>query len=135
MDKNEIASIERVVNDAIGWATNKDVDLLYSVIAQDENLHIINPDNSELKGFTAFAEFANEFWLDPRFKATHFEVKNLEIILSGSGNVAWYYCRLDDLIEWDGKPSGWHDVRWTGIVEKRNGKWVHTQMHFSFPKE
>lgn len=37
----------------------------------------------------------------------------------------------DDLCEWDGKPGGWKDTRWTGVLEKRGGKWLIMQMHFS----
>jgi hypothetical protein len=36
-----------------------------------------------------------------------------------------------DLGGWDGKPIGWKDTRWTGVLEKRDGKWVIVQMHFS----
>ncbi len=134
INTNEFAVIERVVHSAIAWAKSKNLDLLYSVIVQDDSLHIINPDDSEIRGFAAFDKFAREFWLDQRFKATRYEIHDLQITLSESGNLAWYYCHLDDLIEWDGKPSGWKNVRWSGIVEKRAGKWLHVQMHYSFPK-
>jgi hypothetical protein len=39
---------------------------------------------------------------------------------------------LDDLAEWDGRPVGWKDTRWTGVIEKRDGAWVIPQTHFSF---
>jgi hypothetical protein len=31
--------------------------------------------------------------------------------------------------------SGWVNVRWTGVLEKKEGKWLIRQMHFSFPLE
>jgi hypothetical protein len=37
--------------------------------------------------------------------------------------------------EWNGKPSCWKDTRWTGVLEKREGRWVIVQMHFSFAKD
>jgi hypothetical protein len=46
--------------------------------------------------------------------------------------VAWWACILDDLGEWDGRPIGWKDTRWTGVLEKRDGRWLIVQMHFSF---
>jgi len=49
--------------------------------------------------------------------------------------VAWWYCMLDDINEWDGQPASWENTRWTGVLEKREGKWVIVQMHFSFAKE
>lgn len=130
----EMAEIEQAVNDGIGWAIDKDLDLLYSRMAQDDKLLIINPDSSRIEGFDAFQQTAQDFWMDPRFKATHFEVIDLRVTLSESGTVAWYYCLLDDFGEWDGRKIGWDNVRWSGVLEKRDDSWVHTQMHFSFPQ-
>jgi ketosteroid isomerase-like protein len=50
---------------------------------------------------------------------------------SRSGDVAWYSAMLDDQGEWDGKPTGAKDIRWTGVLEKRHGRWVVVQMHGS----
>jgi len=69
------------------------------------------------------------------FKATGFAVRELAITFSESGTVAWYSACLDDHAEWKGQPVGWDNARWTGVVEKRNGKWVIVQMHFSFAKD
>jgi len=27
------------------------------------------------------------------------------------------------------------NVRWTGVLEKRDGRWLIMQMHFSYPEE
>jgi ketosteroid isomerase-like protein len=70
--------------------------------------------------------------MDPRFKATRFDVRDLRITRSRSGDVAWFSAILDDCGEWDGKPSCWLDTRWTGVLEKREGGWRIAQMHFSF---
>jgi ketosteroid isomerase-like protein len=70
-------------------------------------------------------------WMDPRFKAIRTEVRDLQIHLSRSGDVAWYSATLDDVVEFDGKRGGAEDIRWTGVLEKREGKWVIVQMHAS----
>lgn len=144
-DKNEKLSkekieqekiiIKKVINDNIGWALTKNLDLLYSTMQRDSSLLIINPNDSQINGFAEVEETANSFWMDPRFKATHTEVKNLRITFSECGTVAWYYCLLDDFGEWDGNPYKWENARWTGILEKINEKWVIRQMHISFPKK
>jgi len=69
------------------------------------------------------------------FKATDFAIRDLRITFSESDTVAWYSCYLDDHGEWNGQPGGWDNARWTGVVEKRNGKSVTVQMHFSFAKD
>ena len=73
--------------------------------------------------------------MNPAFKATGFEVRELRITLSKSGDVAWYSAMLDDFGEWAGTPTAWINARWTGVLEKRVGHWVIVQMHFSFPTD
>ena len=131
----ELAAVEQTIRDSIGWALTKDRPLLERVIAHDAELFIFHPDSkSTVVGWDAFAKnFA--FWMDPRFKATSFDVRDLRISFSRGGDVAWYSAVLDDLAEWDGKPTGWKNARWTGVLERRGGAWVIVQMHFSFASD
>jgi len=46
--------------------------------------------------------------------------------------VAWFSAILDDCGEFKGRAGCWKDTRYTGVLEKREGKWVFCQMHFSF---
>jgi hypothetical protein len=55
--------------------------------------------------------------------------------IARSGQVAWYSATLDDVGEWDGKPVGARDIRWTGVLEKREGKWVMVQQHGSLARD
>jgi len=133
--EDDQATIGQVVNNSIGWAVTKDLDLLYSSLAQDSAFFIFHPDSaSTVVGWHEF-EPLTEVWLNPAFTATRFEVKDLRINLSRSGTVAWYSALLDDFAEWEGEPVGWENVRWTGVLEKRDGRWLITQMHFSFSVE
>jgi hypothetical protein len=132
--KGELPVIEKSIKNAIGWAKNKDFDLLYSVIANDSNYLEVDPKPPIIRGFEEFKK--NEvFWGDPNFKAILYEIRDLKISVSESGTVAWFYCILDDINEWKGQPASWMNTRWTGVLEMRKGKWVIVQMHFSFAKE
>ncbi len=100
-------------------------------MAHDEDLFIVwTTAGSKVEGWREYVKLFDT-WMDPRFKATVTEVRDLRIHLSRSGDVAWYSATLDDLGEWDGKPTGARDIRWTGVLEKRDGKWVIVQMHGS----
>ncbi|HUU45817.1 MAG TPA: nuclear transport factor 2 family protein [Acidobacteriota bacterium] len=128
----EIATIKEVIASNIGWAATKDKDLLYTSVAQDENLFYFSPRNDgTIHGFKAFTELTESFFMLDDFKAIRFEIRDLHVELSQSGDVAWYHARLDDYNEWNGQPANWEDVRWTGVLEKRDGRWVIVQMHFS----
>ena len=134
--KYDRLEVDRVVHDAIGWALTKDIDLLFSIMAQDDDFFIFHPDSkSTIVGFKAFKELGERVLLKEEFKATDFAVRDLRVKFAETGNVAWYSCCLDDHAEWNGQPVGWDNARWTGVLEKRNGQWVMVQMHFSFPKD
>jgi len=127
--------VEKTIRDSIGWALTKDRPLLEGIIAHDAGLFIFHPDSkSTVVGWDAFARNFST-WMDPRFKATSFDMRDLRITFSRSGDVSWFSAVLDDMGEWDGKPVGWKDTRWTGVLEKRGGKWVIVQMHFSFASD
>jgi hypothetical protein len=132
----EMDEIKQVIHDAIGWAMTKDINRLFSIVAQDDDFFIFHPDSkSTIVGFEAFAKLGERVWMKDEFKATGFKVKDLRIKTAELGNVAWYACMLDDHAEWNGQPVGWDDCRWTGTLEKRAGNWVIVQMHFSFAKD
>jgi ketosteroid isomerase-like protein len=129
--KDEKAVVEKAIRDSIGWALTKDRPLLESVLARDDRLFIFNPDFQSTVGWSQFMK-GFDFWMDPRFKMARFEIRNLRLDVSLSGTVAWWSCILDELARWDGRPMAWKDTRWTGVLEKRGGKWLIVQMHFSF---
>jgi hypothetical protein len=129
-DRKEIA---RVVGNSITWAMNKNTDLLFGSVAQDSAFFIFHPDSaSTIVGFDAFKKMVNDFFMQDGFKATGSSIRDMRINISTSGSVAWYSAILDDFGEWNGKPTAWRNTRWTGVLEKRDGKWVIVQMHFSF---
>ena len=130
----EKATIEQVIHASIGWAKEKDFNLLHSVIANDSDYVSVNPNKRVVMGYEEFRK-AEKFWGSPDFKALRYEIRDLKINIARSGDVAWYYCVLDDVNEWKGKPASWMNARWTGVLEKREGRWVIVQMHFSFAKE
>jgi hypothetical protein len=130
----EIALIEKSINGSIGWAKEKDFELLYSIIANDSNYLEVSPGERITRGIDEFKK-AETFWGSPDFKAIRYEIRDLKINLSKSVDVAWYYCILDDENEWKGQPASWMNTRWTGVLEKREGQWVIVQMHFSFMQQ
>jgi ketosteroid isomerase-like protein len=105
---------------------------LYSCFAEDEELFYFCPrEDGTIHGRKAFVDLTEGFFMLDDLKAVGFEVRDLQVNLSRSGDVAWYHARLDDYNEWKGQPANWEDVRWTGVLEKRDGRWVIVQMHFS----
>ncbi len=128
----EKAEISKVIHNNIGWAATKDKELSFSCFADDPELFWFSPrDDGTIHGFKAFVELTEGFFMKEDFRAIGYEIRDLQINLSRSGDVAWFHARLDDYNEWKGQPANWEDVRWTGVLEKRNSRWVIVQMHFS----
>jgi len=131
----ERAVVETAIRDSIGWALTKDRARLESVLSHGDDLFIFHPDSkSTVRGWAPFAKLLDQF-MDPRFVATRFEVRDLAVRFSRGRDVAWFSASLDDCGSWEGRESCWKDARWTGVLEQREGVWVIVQMHFSFAKD
>jgi ketosteroid isomerase-like protein len=128
---NEYETIKKILHDSFGWAKTKDRKLFESIFANDDDFFTYYPDSkSTVVGWTQFEKFLND-WMDPRNKAIGFDIRNLRIVISETGQVAWFSAIVDDEGEFDGKPWGLKDVRWTGVLEKRDGSWKICQQHMS----
>jgi len=134
-DARQRLLIEETVYDSIAWALTKDRARLERIIAHDDDYFSFHPDG--LDGLHGYADFERgfELWMDPRFEATRTDVREFRCHLSSSGEVAWFSAILDDCYIWDGQPGCWKDTRWTGVLEKRDGRWQIVQMHFSFARD
>jgi len=132
---DEKAVIAKIIKDSICWALTKDWALAESTMAHDEDLFYFWTDSTfTVSGWKQHLKYY-DMWMDPKFKAVRTDVRDLQIHLSRSGDVAWYAAILDDVVEWDGKRGGAENIRWTGVLEKRDGKWVIVQMHASLASD
>ncbi|MBM3745791.1 MAG: nuclear transport factor 2 family protein [Acidobacteria bacterium] len=131
----ERAEIARVIDSSIGWFKTKDFDLLFRVLLDAPEFFIFHPDSrTTVRGGEAFRKLA-EVFRDPELTYAGHEIRDLNINLSRSGEVAWFSAILDDCAQRNGKKSCWKDCRWTGVVERRDGRWVIAQMHFSLASD
>lgn len=129
----EYDTVKKTIEGSIGWAIEKDFDYLFSIFANDENFfQLWLTSDSKVVGIEAFKKFSQR-WRTPDFRGTRFEFKDLRINFSRSGDVAWYSAYVDDCGEFKGKECCLKDVFQTGVLEKQDGKWVHVQIHGSYP--
>ncbi len=123
--------IGKILHDAFGWALTKDRALFERIFAKDNDFFSYFPDSkSTATGWNEFEKFLEE-WMDPRNVAKGFEIRNLKIVISQNKDVAWFSAIVDDEGEFDGEPWGSKNIRWTGILEKRDGSWKICQQHLS----
>ncbi len=129
--KAEKAMVEQTIRNNLGWAKNKDFNLLESTIQLDSTYLVVNPTNRVAMGVEDFRK-NEEFFSSPDFQAVGFEITDLRINFSKRGDVAWFYCHLNDWNTWKGQPANWENARWTGVLEKTDGAWRIRQQHFSY---
>ncbi|UCH32573.1 MAG: nuclear transport factor 2 family protein [Candidatus Bathyarchaeota archaeon] len=128
---NDGDEIRKIIHDSFGWALTKDRALFERIFTRDDDFFTYYPDSkSTVVGWKQFERFL-EGWLDPRNKATGFEIRNLRIVISKRGDVAWFSAIVDDEGEFNGKPWDTKNIRWTGVLEKRDGIWKICQQHMS----
>jgi ketosteroid isomerase-like protein len=130
---DDLKAVKQAIHNVFGWAVKKDFDLFFHTIADDSNFISVTPYDRVKFGFNDVRK-DSAFWGSPYFKGIRHEIRDLRIHFSKSGEVAWFYCVLDDINTWKGEPANWENVRWTGVLEKREGKWRVVQQHFSWPK-
>jgi ketosteroid isomerase-like protein len=124
-------AVRIAIEQSIGWAIEKDFDAMFRLWA-DDLFHFWLTSDSQVVGIEAFKKHA-ENWRDPEFRGTRFEFRDLRIVFSAAGDVAWYSCFLDDCGSYKGQEFCTEDVFQTGVLEKRDGRWVHVLMHGSYP--
>ena len=124
-------AVKKTIEQSIGWAIEKDFDGMFRLWG-DNMFHFWLFSNSLVVGLDSFKVHAEQ-WKDPDFHGTRFEFKDLRIVFSSSGDVAWYSCFLDDCGSYKGREYCLENVFQTGVLEKRDGRWVHVLMHGSYP--
>ncbi|KPK64464.1 hypothetical protein AMJ83_01755 [candidate division WOR_3 bacterium SM23_42] len=130
---DEIADIEKTIRASIEWAVkNKDTELLYSSVVHNDELFFFQTDSkSTITDFESFRSLTENFFMRDDFRAIRVEIKDFRIHMSPTMKTAWWACILNDYNEFQGKPANWENVRWSGVLEKIDGKWRIFQMHFS----
>jgi ketosteroid isomerase-like protein len=127
----DLEAVRTTIEQSIGWAIEKDFEAMFRLWG-DDLFHFWLLSDSEVVGLDDFKRYS-ERWQDPEFRGTRFEFKELRIVFSRSGDVAWYSCYLDDCGTFKGQEFCLNDVFQTGVLEKRDGRWVHVLIHGSYP--
>lgn len=133
----EKTAVQKAIEDCIKWPfPEKNRDRLVGSCSHDSSFFIFHPDSkSTIVGWEAFRKTIDEVFMDEDLRPESTDIRDLRINLSRSGEVAWFSCLLDDVGAYKDRKWEWLDCRWTGVLEKREGNWLITQMHFSLPTD
>jgi len=131
----EKKDVEKVIDDNISWFRGKDFQLLFSTMSNGPDLFMYQLDTrSTIRGFEEFKKYSED-WRDPDLKYAGHRFDDLRVTLSKSGEAAWFSAMLEDCYTYKGGNAKCFTTRYTGVLEKRAGRWLIVQQHFSFPAE
>jgi len=133
--EGEKQAVAKVVGDNVAWFKDKDFDLLYSTMTNNPDLFMYQLDTkTTIRGFDEFKKYS-EGWRNPEVRYGGHRFHDLDIRLSRSGDVAWFATQLEDCAIFKDQPPRCFTTRYTGVLEKRGGRWLLVQQHFSLPAE
>ena len=130
----EKADVQAVLDKVIEATKNGNIEMFSETTAHDKDLVCIGTARNEnLKGWEQLKEaMLKQF---NTLENTDIVVNERIIKVYHSGKVAWFSENLDFQFTMKEKPYSFKGVRQTGVLEKRDGKWLIVQIHMSVPME
>lgn len=126
------AAVAEVAYTFVGWALyNKHTEALLACPSHGEDVFLFQSSSrGPVPGFEARQKLIPD-WMHPDFQATRTEIRDVKVGISKSGEAAWFSSILNDCGTHQGRESCRKDCHSSGVVEKREGRWVIVQAHFS----
>lgn len=128
----EKAAIKLLLQKYIIANETGNIGIIEEIWANDSSVYTIGTDrNEELIGYEAIkSKFVNQFNM---FENTYISARDQVIYLSPGCNSAWFSTVLQYNFTVEDTPREYSDLRFTGFVEKRDGKWQFVHTHLSAP--
>lgn len=128
----EKTAVKEVIDKMAQAMETEDMEMFSNIVAHDSDMVNFGTDAAERwVGWDALkASMEQQI---TAFDSSKISTRDQVIKVHSSGKVAWF----SELMDWNMKAQGQQvdlkGLRLTGVLEKRNGKWVLVQMHFSVP--
>ena len=128
----ERAAVTAVVDRFPQIMEEEDLELLAQTFANDSNLMVFGTDAAERWiGYDALLESIQIQFAS--YEDTDVTVRDQMITVHSSGEVAWFSEVMDWTVTAGGEEVVLEGLRFTGVLEKRQGAWMFVQGHASVP--
>jgi len=130
--KKDKVAIENLLENYIMANENQDVELIEEIWAPDDEIILYGTDSDErLMGWANIKEAIKEQF--GYISDTYISASNQFIKLNCTGNTAWFAETLNYNYMYKGVAHKYEGLRFTGVVEKIDGRWLLVQAHLSVP--
>lgn len=128
------ADVRDVIDAFFRALDTQNFDLMQQITGRDADMVHIGTDVGEIwNGWDELRATTRE-----QFEGLEYyeaQVRDLSVHVSPAGDVAWYAHLLDARIKSKGSAEHrWQGARFTGVLERREGRWVMVQTHVSLPE-
>ena len=128
----EEAQVQSVLEQVVQANESEDMALMAKITAQDGDIvQFGSAEGYRLVGWEAFKKAMEQQFAD--IEKMKISVRDQVITVHHSGSVAWFSEIMDLNCLMQDKPVSLEGVRYTGVMEKRDGSWVIVQGHLSVP--
>lgn len=130
----EKAAVENVLEKYVMANENQDFSLIEQIWASDDDIMLLGTDSDEkYKGWKQIKNAIRHQF--SQFEDTYISVLDQAINVNANGNTAWFSEILNYNFIHQGKAMSFEGIRFTGVLEKREGQWKLVQGHLSIPVE
>jgi len=128
----EKAKVQSVLDQLVqAWET-EDMEMVSKIFAHDDDMVTFGTTAADrFVGWEAYKEFYIE-WFEA-VENIDVSVRDQVIKVHASGKVAWFSEIMDWNLVAQDEPVSVEGMRFTGVLERRDGNWVIVQIHASVP--
>lgn len=130
----EKQAIQNVLEKYVMANENKDFNMFKQIWAPDSDIILYGTDSDEkLVGWKNIQKAIKKQFAD--VNQTYISVLNQDVKINKTGNTAWFAEIMNYNFVCDNEAKTFEGVRFTGVLEKREGRWEIVQGHLSIPAE
>jgi len=130
--KKETDAVKLVLEKYALANENQDMNMIEEIWCPSENIVSIGTETTErLMGFSEIRSAIQRQF--ENFSETFISYRDQLIELSDDGKTAWFSQTMNYNFIYDGEAHSYKNLRYTGVLTKRDGKWKIVQTHLSVP--
>ena len=110
----------------------QDMDLVYEIWAADPDIVVLGTNSDEkIIGWEQIRSTLQRQF--DSFQDTYISVRDQVININETGNTAWFSEIMNYNYIYQGEAKQFEGLRFTGVLEKKDGEWYIVQSHISIP--